>query len=321
MIALKRILVPTDFSKTSQTALLYGVALARPFKARLHLLHVPELPSTYADGVYPLGLFETMQRATHERLRAQLTERERRELKPERAMRLGAPSDEIVDYALERDIDLIVMGTHGRQGVARMLVGSVAEKVVRRAPCSVLTVHYPEHEFLTPGEAGPDDMTAQDVTGATAEVAMITLKKILVATDFSEPSDAALTYGRELATRFGATLHVLHAAENIIGRFGAETYSATAPDLQERLESGARRRLDELLIDGDNSGPSAIPVLLTASSPALAIVDYAKEKNIDFDRGWHAWPERPRSPRLRKRRGASRPPGTLPGPHCPTSGA
>ena len=111
---------------------------------------------------------------------------------------------------------------------------------------------------------------------------MITLKNILVATDFSEPSDAALTYGRELATRFGATLHVLHAAENIIGRFGAETYSATAPDLQARLESDARRRLNELLIDSDNSGPSTKPVLLTASSPALAIVDYAKEKNIDL---------------------------------------
>ena len=94
MIGLKRVLVPTDFSRTSRTALRYGVALARPFKAQLHLLHVPELPRTSADGVYPLGLFETMRRATHERLRAQLTERESRELKPERAMRLGAPSDE-----------------------------------------------------------------------------------------------------------------------------------------------------------------------------------------------------------------------------------
>jgi len=280
MIGLTRVLVPTDFSQASRTALRYGVALARPFKAQLHLLHVPELPAT--DGVYPFGLFETMRRATRERLRAQLTERERRELKPERAMRLGEPADEIVDYASECDIDLIVMGTHGRHGVARMLVGSVAEKVVRRAPCSVLSVRYPEHEFLTPGEAGPDDITAQDVTGATAEDAMITLKNILVATDFSEPSDAAVTYGRELATRFGATLHVLHAAENLIGRFGAETYSATAPDLQDRLEADARRRLNELLIDSDNSGPSSIPVLLTASSPALAIVDYAKEKSIDL---------------------------------------
>jgi nucleotide-binding universal stress UspA family protein len=280
MIGLKRVLVPTDFSRASRTALRYGVALARPFKAQLHLLHVPELPGT--DGVHPFGLFETMRRATHERLRAQLTERERRELKPERAVRLGAPADEIVDYASERDIDLIVMGTHGRQGVARMLVGSVAEKVVRRAPCSVLSVRHPEHEFLTPGEAGADDRAAQDSAGATAEVAMITLKNILVATDFSEPSEAAVTYGRELATRFGAALHVLHAAENILGRFGAETYSATAPELQGRLEADARRRLNELLIDSDNSGPSTIPVLLTASSPALAIVDYAKEKNIDL---------------------------------------
>ena len=78
---------------------------------------------------------------------------------------------------------------------------------------------------------------------------MMTLKNILVATDFSEASSAALTYGRELAGRFGATLHVLHVAENIyVTTFGAETYVAMAPSLQRELEDAARARLTLVLV-------------------------------------------------------------------------
>ena len=85
---------------------------------------------------------------------------------------------------------------------------------------------------------------------------MMTLKNILVATDFSEPSDAALAYGRELAARFNATLHVLHIAENIyITTFGAESYAAVAPDLQAEVEDSARARLQQLVLDSDGSGP------------------------------------------------------------------
>lgn len=150
MIRLNRILVPTDFSDTSEAAVRYGVALARAFKAQLHLLHIPEHPGEAAEIEYPIGLFENMQNAANDRLGHLLTEAEARELRPECAMRLGKPTDEIVRYAAEREMDLIVMGTHGREGVARAVMGSVAEKVVRRAPCPVLAVHNPEHEFVMP---------------------------------------------------------------------------------------------------------------------------------------------------------------------------
>ncbi len=112
---------------------------------------------------------------------------------------------------------------------------------------------------------------------------MMTIKNILVATDFSEPSDAALAYGRELAGRFNGTLHVLHVAQNIyITTFGAETYAPIAPELQAEAENSARARLEQLVISSDGSGPRTTPVVMTSASPAFAIIDYATEHHIDL---------------------------------------
>jgi|KBSMisStandDraft_5_1062788.scaffolds.fasta_scaffold13840_9 nucleotide-binding universal stress UspA family protein len=112
---------------------------------------------------------------------------------------------------------------------------------------------------------------------------MIAMKNILVATDFGEAADNSLTYGRELATRFDATLHVLHVAENVyVTAFGAETYASFAPDLQRDLEQNAQRRLHEAVLDSDGSGPRTVPVVMTSSSPAFAIIDYAREHHIDL---------------------------------------
>jgi nucleotide-binding universal stress UspA family protein len=112
---------------------------------------------------------------------------------------------------------------------------------------------------------------------------MIAMQNILVATDFGEAADSALTYGRELAQRFGSTLHVLHVAENVyITAFGAETYASFAPDLQRDLEENAMSRLHEAVIDSDGSGPRTLPVVMTSSSPAFAIIDYAREHAVDL---------------------------------------
>ncbi len=112
---------------------------------------------------------------------------------------------------------------------------------------------------------------------------MIALNNILVATDFGEASDAALTYGRALGAKFGATLHVLHVAPNVyLTGFGAEAYAVMAPDMQRDVNEEARKRLHQLLIDTDNSGPPTISALVTSNTPAHAVVQYAKEKNIDL---------------------------------------
>jgi nucleotide-binding universal stress UspA family protein len=112
---------------------------------------------------------------------------------------------------------------------------------------------------------------------------MIAIKNILVATDFGEAADSALSYGKELAGRFGATLHVLNVVENFyVTTFGAETYAAFVPEMQRELETAARKRLDEVLIDSDGSGPPTKAVVMTSGSAAYAIFDYASEHRIDL---------------------------------------
>jgi nucleotide-binding universal stress UspA family protein len=110
---------------------------------------------------------------------------------------------------------------------------------------------------------------------------MIALQRILVATDFSETADAALRYGRALTRNFGATLHVLHVAEDFSARMG-DTFLAVMPELLEDVANDARRRVSELVVDNGPNPLPVVPVVVTASAPATAIVDYAKDKEIDL---------------------------------------
>jgi nucleotide-binding universal stress UspA family protein len=112
---------------------------------------------------------------------------------------------------------------------------------------------------------------------------MIALKNILVATDFSEPSDAALAYGRALARTFGATLHVANVVDNVPALvYGAEAYAVSMPELQQEMEASARKQLADLLVDNDRPPLPVRPVVLTSSAPAAAIVGYAKSERIDL---------------------------------------
>jgi nucleotide-binding universal stress UspA family protein len=111
---------------------------------------------------------------------------------------------------------------------------------------------------------------------------MILIKNVLVATDFSEPSDAALNYGRELARTFAATLHVLHVADNVTFQYGVEGYSTMLPELQQDVEAAARKQLERLITEEDRVALHAEPVVVTAVSKAAAIVGYASEQRMDL---------------------------------------
>jgi nucleotide-binding universal stress UspA family protein len=152
MIRISRILAATDFSDCSNHALRYAYELADTFGAELHLLNVVEL----AAGAYPeFGIqtrdIEAGQTRNANKALEELPELKWRDkLSIQRAVLVGAPFVEIVRYAREQKIDLIVIGTHGRGAVTHMLMGSTAEKVVRKAPCPVLSVRPDAHEFVMP---------------------------------------------------------------------------------------------------------------------------------------------------------------------------
>ena len=155
MLSIKTVLVPTDFSDASETALNYGKAMAEAFGASLHLVHVMEdlLAHAWAAEVYVASapnLREEIERESRQRLESMLPPSDRERLRAEVALLAGNPFIEIIRYAKANGIDLIVMGTHGRGPIAHMLLGSVAEKVVRKSPCPVLTVRDAQHQFVMP---------------------------------------------------------------------------------------------------------------------------------------------------------------------------
>jgi nucleotide-binding universal stress UspA family protein len=154
-VQLKRILLPTDFSPYSRVATKYACALAEKFGAELHLLHVFEeyTGSSYAPGVPlppPRSQIEERKQEVAEALVELIDPAWRAQYRIVRATREGHPFVEIIRYVKDHAIDLIVMGTHGRTGISHLLMGSVAENVVRKALCPVLTVRPSDHQFVMP---------------------------------------------------------------------------------------------------------------------------------------------------------------------------
>ncbi|HET8761336.1 MAG TPA: universal stress protein [Nitrospiria bacterium] len=142
--AVKTILVPTDFSEGSQAALDYAVNLAKSFGSKIVLLHVIETTTyTMTEALQLVNVYEVVRTAVEPVLDQMVTDLQQQKLSVSRAVAQGASAHEIVSQAREVGADLIVMGTHGRRGVNHLMVGSVAERVVRTAACPVLTVRQP----------------------------------------------------------------------------------------------------------------------------------------------------------------------------------
>lgn len=152
MISIKRILVPTDFSEQGRTALTYAVAFADTFGAAVELLHVlePMPPGALMSYVAVDDLRKSMRDQAEQQMEVLHAEWEDYAFPVKRTIVEGQPFVEIIKHAKTGKADMIILGTHGRGAVAHMLLGSVAEKVVRKAPCPVLTVRDPAHEFVHP---------------------------------------------------------------------------------------------------------------------------------------------------------------------------
>jgi nucleotide-binding universal stress UspA family protein len=154
MIRLKRVLVPTDFSDSARHALAYGLSFAAEYKAELILLHVVEtVPMGYASELFPVPMAEVFQQVSgyaRTELAKLSAEASQKGVAVRELVVQGKPSAEIVRVAREEAVDMIVLGTHGRGVLDKALFGSTTERVVRKAPCPVLTCHLVEHEFVSP---------------------------------------------------------------------------------------------------------------------------------------------------------------------------
>lgn len=153
VINIKNILCPVDYSIYSEKALSYAIELAVKYEAKLFLIHVLDIrvydindPDLYNVNIIDAETINKLR----ERLLKCVNEDVKGKIPVEAIVLQGVPFAEIIKASKEHNIDLIVLGTHGRTGLSHAIMGSVAEKVVRKATCPVLTVRHPEHDFVMP---------------------------------------------------------------------------------------------------------------------------------------------------------------------------
>jgi len=195
------ILFATDGSQGSSTAEAYAFALARSWSASLTVLHVLEFPSGLdpENPVNRLYLAELMKQATQElvELKARAADRG---VSAETKIATGIPSEEVLVAATGEGSDLIVVGTRGKTGLAHVLLGSTAERIIRAAPCPVLAVR--AERYVEERAGGPRHNPSD-------------IQRILVPIDFSDCSLDALEYGALVAQRSNASVRILHVLEPV----------------------------------------------------------------------------------------------------------
>ena len=227
---LKSILCPVDFSEFSAAAYQHTLSLAEHYKAKLVCLHIVELwKYPFADYAAYQADFANFSRAINEGgaqlLRDFVKKHSANGLQPELVVRQGNASNCILSFAQAENVELIVMGTHGRRGFDRLVLGSTTDRVLRRAPCPVLVVSNPSHNVMT---TGPDGSHR--------------LSRILYCTDFSGNSERARDYAISVAEEYGAELTMLHLVEHAPDLARAEALIATRAEQLDRLVPENERR-------------------------------------------------------------------------------
>lgn len=263
-----RILVPVDFSASARVALARAEEVALATGAELLVLHVGE--EVDQATLRASGLLSSQVRVDHKlgvapalaALASQLRARGVRA----RAMHVdGSPRTKILDAIVFEHVTLVVMGTHGRQGIARLLLGSVSARVVQNSPVPVLVCRAPSASGAEPGGAN----------GGLTRIKR--LRNILVAVDFVAGSDAAVSAAFELGDKLGAKVHLLHAYPPVVtaisNGMGTIGYDA--------LHNHARSRL-HALAQTYQASPSMGRCLAVMGEPALTIVEGAQELRADL---------------------------------------
>jgi len=264
MFAINLILHPTDFSDCSKHALAHAVRMARRHNATLHLLNVaPSMGDDPVRAAYSLGAgddadYEAIAEQAEVQMHQLVEQAGATDLDVTVKHRRGiAPGPVINDYADDHHVDLIVMGTRGRRGVGRFVLGSVAEEVVRQAPCSVMTVR--------------DDAT---------DTPPPTIDRMLVPVDLSEFTVPLYRAALNVAATYSAQIDVLHVIEPLpfpVPLVGAFTIHDLVPDPTER----STEQLQQLVDTVGHPDASATPHAVEGHA-AQTIIQQADELNSDL---------------------------------------
>ena len=225
MLEIKLILCPIDFSEFSARAYHHALSLAEHYRAKLVALHVVELWRYPSLGfAASAGLYEEFCQSVRERGKMELQEfvknHTHNEVQPELVVHQGMAPDSILSFAQAQKTDVIVMGTHGRRGYDRLMLGSVTDRVMRRALCPVLAACKPPHDSTAAGEE----------RGHAHH-----LSRILFCADFSENSARALNYAISATAEYAAELTLLHVLEELPSPANREGAIAAATDQLDKL--------------------------------------------------------------------------------------
>jgi nucleotide-binding universal stress UspA family protein len=227
---LKSILCPIDFSDFSAAAFQHALSLAEYYKARIVALNVVELwKYPFADYAAHEADYAKFSKALNQGGEAQLQrfvkEHAAGAIQPELIVHQGNAANHILSFAQEQNIQAIVMGTHGRRGFDRLVLGSTTDRVLRKAACPVLVVSDASHKDLSTGPEGRHR-----------------LSRILYCTDFSNNSEQARGYAISLAAEYGAELTFLHVAERVSDIARAEAIIAERTQELDKMVSEAEHK-------------------------------------------------------------------------------
>lgn len=251
------ILLPTDGSDPAAAAARHARSLATAFDATLHVLGVVDVDG--AAGVFDAGgVDEAFVERLTDQVRADTEAIDAGGARVERATVQGDPADAILDYAEEHGIGMLVMGTHGRRGVRRLVAGSVTERVLRLAERPVFTVR---------GTTDGEDETDPDY------------ERVLVATDGSAPAERAAEHGVAVAAAFDATVHALNVVD--VSAVAALSEAAPADAMLERLREQGETATTGAADRAREAGLQVETAVLEGF-PSGGILDYAEDHGIDL---------------------------------------
>jgi nucleotide-binding universal stress UspA family protein len=250
-----RILCPVDFSEFSATAYEYAYSLSRQYKAKLFVLHVMEPVVSVYRGILVPSLVEEIYSRQDSDAREQIRKLEStyagKGVASEVVIQVGLVADSILSFVKARDVDLVVVGTHGRRGLDRLMMGSVAERVLRRATCPVLAVRERVSTFVSPGSVHEP----------------VRLQKLLCCVDFSETSPRALEYAFSLALQYQAEITLLHVVEK--------------SELHADEQNQALSCIEDLIPVEARNWATLVPVV-RAGKPYERIIEHATQAHTDL---------------------------------------